>query len=493
MLREFAKDSVVYGVAAVLTRAVSLLLVPLLTRVLAPTEYGAVDILTLVGSLVALTVALEISQALPRFFADANTEKERVGYASTAFWFTLAAYSVVCIAGFAAAHALATLILGRHDFEGLFRAALGMYVATGIFLLLQSQLRWERRAVQYAITSLLAAALSLATVALLLLRLHTGPAAVFVGQTVGNAAGAIVALFFARHSFARVFSARRCREMLAFSAPQVPSGLAVFIALYSDRLIVQRILSLSEVGKLAVGYRFASMVGLVTIGFQSALMPLVFAKYREQETPAHLARIFRVFCGLALLLCTVLGLFAREIVIVLTSPNYYAAASVIPLLAPAVLLASMYVFAPGLVLTKRTGSVALLNFGGAGLNVVLNLILVPVIGINGAATATLISSALTFSGYMVASQRYYPVPHQWRVLAAALIAAAVTGMVGYSLGPPNMTVVLIKVLLFTALAVMLLRLELVRRAELATAVALIGRWPESVFAKSGRRKQRAQT
>ena len=472
MLREFLKDSVVYGFAAILSRAVSLLLVPLLTRELAPTDYGAVDILTVIGSLVALSVAFEISQALPRFYTDAPTEEERVSYASTALWFTIAVYVVVCGLAFLNAQRLVSLILDRPGDTTLFRAAVGMYLATGVFYFSQSQLRWERRPRQYAIASVLSAAVSLAAVAWFLVHERMGPTGVFLGQSIGTLLGALIAIYFLRRSFRPVFDRKRCLEMLKFSAPLVPSGLAVFVALYSDRLIVQRILSLKEVGLLGVGYRVASVVGLIVLGFQAALTPLVFARYRDPETPSQLARIFGVFCAFALLLCAALGMFAREILIVISSPPYYSAASVVPFLAPAVLLASMYVFAPGLVIAKRTGGVALLNFGGAALNIILNLALVPVIGIMGAAIATLISAAATFAGYMTASQRLYPVPHHWPSLATALAIAATLGIIGYSLGAPSALVIAAKLALFAGVAVSVVKLELVKKTEIAAAAAM---------------------
>lgn len=464
-----------YGVAAILSRAVSLLLVPLLTRTLAPSDYGAVDILTLVGSLVALSVALEISQAVPRFFSDEPTPEGRIAYASTALWFTVAVYALVSVLAFSSAKALASFILGRPDYTPLLRAALAMYAATGIFYLVQGQLRWERRVNQYAIASVLSAAVSLAAVSSLMLLTPMRSTAVFVGQAIGNGIGAAAGFYLARHSFARVFDRKRCVEMLKFSAPLVPSGLAVFVALYSDRLIVQRILSLTEVGELGVGYRIASVVGLIVVGFQSALTPILFARFRERETPNQLARIFGAFCAFALLVCTALGMFAREIVVLLTSPRYYHAATVVPLLAPAVLLANMYVFAPGLVITKRTGRVALLNFGGAALNVALNLLLVPILGITGAATATLTSSAVTFAGYMVASQRSYPVPHYWGRLAASLSVSVAAGITGFLLGGPSPLLFIIKLGLFGIVAVAFFKLQLVKTSELAAAISMLVR------------------
>ena len=88
MLRAFLKDSVLYGAAGILSRGISVLLVPLYTRVLSPGDYGSLDMLLAFGALVNLVVALEVTQAVARFYPDAATPAEKGSLASTALWFT---------------------------------------------------------------------------------------------------------------------------------------------------------------------------------------------------------------------------------------------------------------------------------------------------------------------------------------------------------------------------------------------------------------------
>jgi O-antigen/teichoic acid export membrane protein len=157
------------------------------------------------------------------------------------------------------------------------------------------------------------------------------------------------------------------------------------------------------------------------VGFQGALTPLVYTHHREPGIPHELARIFRHFAAFALLLSLGLSVFAREILMVITTPEYYAASVVIPLLVPAVLLSGMYIFAPGLGIAKKTGVIATINIGGAVLGVILNFALIPALGIQGAALATLLSSVTIFCTYMVYSQKVYFVPHSWNQLGVAVL------------------------------------------------------------------------
>jgi O-antigen/teichoic acid export membrane protein len=475
MLRRFARDSAVYGLSAILSRGISLLLVPLYTRALAPGNYGLVDMLAIVVSLVNLTVALEISQALARFYADARDDAERRAYASTALWFTVGAYALFCAAASVAARPLSAALLESRTHAPLMRVAVAWTFMNGLFYLVQSQLRWELRPTHYAATSLTMTIVTLAVAVLLVGARGQGAPGVVAAQLVGNAAGLAVGLYFARRTYRFTFDWGKCREMLRFSAPLVPSSLAVFVALYVDRIAVKHFMSLADLGIFGVAYRFASIVGLVMVGFQGALIPLVYTYHAQPDTPRQLARIFRVFVAFALLTCVALAAFAREALAVFATPPYFAAAAVIPILAPGVLLAGMYIFAPGLAIAKRTVGIAALSVLGAGLNVALNVALVPPFGIRGAAAATLVSAALVFAGYMAASQRLYHVPHDWRRLAAATLVAAGAGMVGAAVDLPLPSALLVKGVLLCGVIVTLVQLGLVEREELRRGIGHVRR------------------
>ena len=94
MLRKLFKDSIVYGVSGILSRGISLILVPFYTRVLTPEDYGIVDILTIVGAIVNIVVALEISQGFAIFFSETKLQKEKILFSSSSLIFTCTSYSV---------------------------------------------------------------------------------------------------------------------------------------------------------------------------------------------------------------------------------------------------------------------------------------------------------------------------------------------------------------------------------------------------------------
>jgi O-antigen/teichoic acid export membrane protein len=81
----------------------------------------------------------------------------------------------------------------------------------------------------------------------------------------------------------------------------------------------------------------------------------------------------------------------------------------------------MYIFAPGLAIEKRTRLIAGINVVGSVLNIALNYVLIPYMGILGAAVATAVSGLVIFLLTMQQSQKMYNVPHNWLKIAASTV------------------------------------------------------------------------
>ncbi len=153
MIRHLFKDTLIYGAGRILTYGVSLLLVPLYTRVFAPSDYGTIDILTLLITLVNLTIALEIWQAIFRFLPDFKSLEERISYSSTALWFVTAVYTLFVILVWLAAESVSQRLMNAGGLQDVVRVASLAAWAGGIFLLVQAKLRGQLQSKAYAITN----------------------------------------------------------------------------------------------------------------------------------------------------------------------------------------------------------------------------------------------------------------------------------------------------------------------------------------------------
>lgn len=469
LLKRVLQDAGIYGVGAVVAGALGVLLLPVYARLLSKAEFGVLELLVVVGALVKLAVALQITQGVARLYGDAEGEPERGRLISTAWWFSALAYSLFAAAAVAGAAWIAPRLLGASGSQGIWVVgALGMS-AGGVFYFWTHMLRWQLLPGKYA-RALIAQVVASHGIGLYLLVVHGwGVLGVLAGQLTGNLIGAGMGWWWSRARCRLAFSRQKLREMLAYSTPLVPSSLAVFVALYIDRIAISRFMTMEDLGLYSVGFRLASASGLILVGFRSAWMPQVLASYKEKDAPAQMAKVFRYFMFLVLGVVMGLGLFAPELLRLLTTAEFLPVAKVVPLLAAATVLSSMYLFAPGLELAKRTRVIAVINVVAAAVNTGLNVLLIPLWGLYGAAVATLTSAALSFALYMRKSQKLYPVPHEWRRHLASVVIVAIAVAAGMLLIEASMPwgLSLLARVIVAGIAALLLLQWLIGWAELA--------------------------
>lgn len=440
MIRALFRDTMVYGASAIISRGLSIVIVPVFTRILAPGEYGALDMIMVVGVLMALIVPLEINQAMARFYGDADSVAEKRRLASAALWFTVGGYAVATMIGLAAARPIAKWLLGGAGMVDELRLGFAYIAATGLFYLAQTVLRFEFRSKAYAVVSIVYSFASLLLAVLLGLGLEMGLMGVLWGQLIGAAVAAALGLYLARDRFAPRFDRPLLGQLLGFSFPLVLSGLGTFFTLNSNRLLLNDIEGLSAVGLFGLASRVAGVVALLVIGLQTALTPLIYVHYREPGTPRMLGKLAEEFLALALFCCLLLGLFSWEILALLVEPRYLAAAPLVMFLAPATLLGQCYVFFPGIAITKRTRLQLYIFLATAIATVTVNWLLIHAAGLVGAAWATLLSSVLFVGLWVAVSQRLYRLELRWLrlgFLSALFVIAAISGFwlqaSGYSL------------------------------------------------------------
>lgn len=466
MIKRFFKDSFIYTFSLIITGGVSFFMLPFFTSFFDVEAYGVYDYLVVLGSFVGLTVALEISQGVARFVPEAldDTERKR-RYSSASLWFTLCCFGIFLSFVYVFAEPLASLLFDAPNLSRLLRVAATSYATYAVVYLIINQLKWELKPGQSSLVSITYSVVAIMSAVYYVSVRSWGVEGAFWGNITGGVAAATLGFYFTRTSYGFTFKWDALREMLSFSFPLVFSSAAVFLSNYIDRIAIKELMSLSALGIYGVAFRLSFFVLLASYGFQSALTPLVYRYYNQEDTPQRLAILFRYFIILSLGIHAGLSLFAPEIVGLMTASGYAEAATIIPVLVLSVLFTRMYIFFPGLGIRKKTFYIAVINIGSAALNLLLNLLFIPVLGLMGAALATALSALLCLMAYIYFSQKYYPIPFKTKavlVSTVSILAAVFTAVYLFN----DMLCIPYKILLLLLIPVLMALTGLITRSDL---------------------------
>ena len=373
MIKSVIKDALTYTVPAVLTRGIAILLLPIYTRIADLGELGALDLFLAFGNLVALTVALEIHQAVARFIPELSDTKLKIAYSSTGLIFTFIMYLLFGVISYNYFHEFNLLITGNPIYADPFKLLIIYFVLYGVFIYSQNQLRFEGEGARYGTVSIVHAVLNLLSAYVLGFVYDLGLLGIIYSMIFSILASLSLTLFFSRHSFGFVFRFGLLKALLKFSIPLVPSSILVFISLYMDRFMLSEMIGLQSVGLYGVAIRLSMAASLVMYGFQMAITPLIYKHYNDPETPDNLSVIFKYFVVFSMLFFVVYSLSTRELLILFATPEFLIVSKIIPVLFVSFLLSNMYIFMPGIAIRKKTYLFFFVNLVAALINFIIPL------------------------------------------------------------------------------------------------------------------------
>lgn len=403
-----------------MSRGIAIFLVPFYTRIFTPNDYGIIDLLAISSQLIVSIFPLEITQAIARFYPDTKVKEEKVLVSSISFIYTFSAFSIFLILAFILAPQIVSYLLDNStDTNIVLLWALSVFF-TAFLQLFQNQLKWRLEPHRFAIVSLTYTIITLTLTIFFVIGLDFKLAGVFGAQLCGALISSSLSYYFARHDYRIIFNYTKFKEMLRYSIPLVPATIGAFFLNTAHRILIKSIMTLADLGLFGVGSRLTSLVTVIMNSFQGALNPLIVSKYKEPSTPIQIEKLFRYFVFFSLSLYLLISVFAKEILIIFTTPAYYNAYTLVPFLLLDRIFYAMYVFAPGLILAKRTPILAFINITAGIVNIAVSIIGIITIGLIGAAIGTMVSSMVMFITQMHYSQKYYYVPHNFKILTGSL-------------------------------------------------------------------------
>lgn len=460
-LRSLARQSSVYALTMLASRAMSFVMVPVYTHRLGAADYGVIELLETVDLVVLVLFSSAVADPFLRHLNDAPDGRARDRVTSTAILFLAGFGAIVAFLGAIASPALAVPLLRSADRAPLLQLTFGCVAFQAMLEVPLARFRGEDQPLRFAAWTLLRTGVGLALNLTFIAALDMGVRGLALSTLIASAltATSLCALTLRRTGLA--FDPHALRRMLAFGWPLVPGALALIALQHGRSYVLNHYCTLEDVGRWALGFKFGALITQV-IGnpLRNAWTAQMYPIWAAPDGPERYPRALTVFAALFAWAALALSVAAPDVVALLAPPAFGPAALVIPAVASAFALREVAeFFRNGLVLGRNPRPVAWIEPALAALDLAVGVLLVSRFGLRGAVVAT----PLVFAAYALALhaavRRVLPVRYEYGRLAALAGIAVALGLAGFhglpAPRPVNIAFRLALIVAYPALAVAL--------------------------------------
>ncbi len=396
---------------------------PILARLFSVAEFGLIALVQNTIAVVTVFSKFGLQHSVQRFYKEhavCSEPGKLRRYYSSQFMGALAIGAVVTLLFLGALWVVPNQYVSS-NLQRLFGYASALIFIRTVQSIITNLLQAQGNAKAYNVLQLGSKAATTAVTVLLLLTWKTTPTVFFVGTIIVELATVLIMLPYLRRQQILAlgeFDHDLFRVSIAFGIPMMATEICWLILDAGDRFLVQGYLGAKQLGYYAAAYNFStyireSLSTPIGLAFFPICMELWVAKGRER-TQAFLSRCMDQFILAGVGLACAVSLTSRDVIQILASPKFMEAHRLLPYLVIGQLISAVAMFqGAGLKIYKRTYTLARTVFLASVLNIVLNIILLPRIGLLGAAIATLAAYIFSTTLFAWESQKLLPLHMEW--------------------------------------------------------------------------------
>jgi O-antigen/teichoic acid export membrane protein len=468
--------SVAYGVGVLGSQLIVYILLPFLTRYMPREEYGVVSVMTALYGFLNMLTNAGLPSATFRFFNNTDEESDRkltLG-GSQLLFFLFAAIPAFLIVLFP--KPVSMLLLDTERYAPALQLLAGYLIVDSMNTYGGIILRIQTRALTSSFHSIFLLASKIGLALLFVIGYNMGVAGYWLGYLIGESLGFVIMVWLVQERVSFHISWNKLKDLMRFGMPLIPASLSMTALRMADRYIIGALAGLEQVAVYDVGYKVGAIIVLLIAPFRIAWNPFAFSIANKPEAP----KIFKDVFTYLMAGCTflILGVFAfRSVLVQILAPAAYGdAESVVGWVALSQLFyASYFIFSKGSMINNKTHQLVWGAVAAGITNIALNFILIPVIGILGAAIATLAGYAvLSILAYLIGWQGF-DMKIDWKrlgklALAAGIVSLALAG--AETLLTVDWMEFAVKAVVLTAFPGLLILLRFIKLSQVSELAAL---------------------
>lgn len=445
--------SSIYGLGTMISRVTSLLLLPLYTRYLTPSDYGVLSTIEITSGLIGIVVTIGIALGLSRFFYESDNIKDRNLVVSTTFL----VYAVVAMLAlpflFLSTKTFSLILFGKVDYWNLFAISFFTLIIQGVNDIGVMYLRLLKKSTVFILITISRLLFIILLNIVFIVHFQMGILGILYSSLIISLLYGLTLTFFILWRTKIKYSHQLAIDMLKYSIPIIPSRLAETLVKQSDKYFVLHFFSTAQLGIYSLSLKIGNSVhDLLTVPFNMAYIPRRFEIMQRADAKSIYARIFTYYMFLMINVGLAISMFIPEILRLLVTPEFFEAARYIPLV-----VFSMIIFGShrhlefGILYSKKTKFLAYINVTTSIVNLLLNYLFIQNFALWGAIISSIVALSIQAFAFYYFSTKHYAIKYEFsRIIKVCILAIA------FYLGSTqiNFTFVLINVIIKIGLFIM---------------------------------------
>lgn len=398
--KKLLSNTLIFGIGTFSSKILVFLLMPLYTSVLSKGEYGTADLIMQTGNLIIPLASMGMFNALIRFGLDEKYDKKDVFSTAILSFFV----------GFAVLLLFSPLISMYKDIKGYVFLVFLFVLMSCLHSTCSQFCRSMHMVKLFAFDGILCTFNTIMFNILFLVVFKMGITGYVMANIFADFISAVFLFLYAKLykylKFTRIKKST-AKGMLLYAVPLIPTNIFWWITNVSDRYIVTAIAGADINGLYAVANKIPSMLVLLSTVFMEAWQMSAITENKAGKREDFFKKVFASYQSIVFIGGSFLILFTKPITSLLVSDNFYEAWKYTPFLIIAMACSCLATFMGSVYVVEKKSVMSLLTtMSGAVLNVIMNFILVPIFGANGAAFATFASYLCVFAIRGVNTKRF---------------------------------------------------------------------------------------
>lgn len=436
-IKELSKDTAIYGISTIVGRFLGFLLVPFYTNVFSTQEFGVYTYIYTILAFLNIAYVYGMDAAFMKYSSVSEKEDKRKAF-STPFNFLLITSLTISFLLFIFRSQTGSFANLPADYLHLIVYVILILLLDSIAIVPFANLRLEKKAKKFAAIRIANIIINLTLNIVLILNYKLGVEAIFISNLVASVFSLIILLPEIVKNYLPVIDKMLLKRMLKFGIPYLPGSLAAMMVQMIDVPIMRALTDDSTVGIYRANYKLGIFMMLFVSMFQFAWQPFFLENAKEKNAKEIFSKVFTLFLFAGGLIWLLLTLFIDNIAHIeilngrtLLGREYLEGLMIVPLVLLGYLFYGLYInFTAGIYIEEKTNYFPIVTGTGAAINIVVNLLLIPIYGIMGAAIATFVSYLIMALGLYFVSQKFYPIKYEIRKVIV-ILADIIFITVGY--------------------------------------------------------------